>query len=65
MMESKAKSVASYLLELLAGLVAILGVLMLVAGVIRVHILTAIVGALFIAAAVIVFKWPSRTRRAR
>jgi hypothetical protein len=65
MVELRVKSVAGYLLELLAGAAAILGILLLVGGVVRVNIPAAIAGLALIAGAVLVFKWPSRPRRGK
>jgi hypothetical protein len=65
MVELRAKSVAGYLLELLAGAAAILGILLLVGGVVRVNVPAAIAGLALIAGAVLVFKWPSRPRRGK
>lgn len=65
MMDLKGTSVLSYLAELLAGLVIILGVLLLVGAVLRVDLVGGLIGAVLIAAGTFVFKRPGRSRRAR
>ncbi|MFI5937283.1 hypothetical protein [Actinoplanes sp. NPDC051494] len=60
MVDVKAKSVLMYVVELLAGLAIILGVLMLVAGIFRADLFGGILGAVLIAIGVFVFKRPGR-----
>jgi uncharacterized membrane protein HdeD (DUF308 family) len=64
MVDIKARSVVSYVFELIAGLAIILGVLMLFAGVVRRDVSSGILGAVLIAGGVFVFKRPGRSRRA-
>jgi hypothetical protein len=60
MVEVKAKSVLGYILELVAGLVIIIGVLMAVGGVIRTSLFGIILGVVLVAGGVFVFKRPGR-----
>jgi hypothetical protein len=63
MVDLKAKSVAGYLLELVAGLAAVIGVLMAVSAVVRGDLFGIILGVVLVAGAVFVFKRPGRDRR--
>ena len=62
MVDTKAKPVGSYLLELLAGLAVIVGPLMILSGVFRQDVVTGILGVALTVGGVFVFKRPGRAR---
>lgn len=65
MVDIKARSVVGYLVELLAGLASIVGVLMLVSSVYRGDLFGIILAVVLVAGGVFVFKRPGRSRRTR
>jgi hypothetical protein len=62
MVDIKAKSVANYLLEIIAGLAIILGVLMLVSSVIRADLFGIAFAVVLIVGGAFVLKRPGRAR---
>lgn len=62
MVDITAKSVAVYILQLVAGLAVVLGALMLVVGIIKVDVIGIVLGLVLVVGSVLVLKRPRRAR---